>query len=291
MTNGVLRIGYFGEPGSNSENAARGFFEQRANGGFKTEYMSFPTITRLLEALLKKQIGKAVLPIENSIEGVVTFSIDELINGNGIVIEDEVVLRIRHNLIGVSSIQEVRRVISHFQALAQCRKYIEELSYVKGLSVEKEVSGSTSAAVKQVAEANDPTLAAIGPMSAFEVYKSQNPELKILAENIQDSEKNQTRFLVLGHESKAITRKDKTSIIFGTEDKSGSLVDVLLVFKVLGINMTQIVSRPSKKKLGAYLFWVDIDGHKEENTVQVALEQIAKITTVLKILGSYPKAE
>lgn len=289
-----IKIGFFGEPGSNTEQAARGFFgpKETAYGmyKFKAEYLPFLTISDLLGALAKKQIEKAVLPIENSIEGVVTSSTDALINGNGIVIEDEVILRIRHNLIGVGSIHEVRKVISHPQALAQCGKYIEKLPYIKGLSVEKEASGSTSAAVKEVAEKNDLKVAAIGPMSAFEVYKSQNSELKILAENIQDVEKNQTRFFILGHEKKSRTGKDKTSIIFGVEDKSGSLVDVLLVFKVIDINMTQIISRPSKKKLGEYLFWVDIDGHRDEKTVQVALGQIGKITTVLRVLGSYPKA-
>lgn len=290
----TIKIGYFGEPGSNTEQAARGFFGPKEMCGidkFKAEYLPFLTILDLLGALAKKQIEKAVLPIENSIEGIVTSSADALINGNGIVIEDEIILRIRHNLIGVGFIHEVKKVISHPQALSQCSKYIKNLLFIKGLSMEVESSGSTSAAVKRVAEDNDPKIAAIGPMSAFEVYKSSNSRLKILAEDIQDEKTNQTRFFVLGQENKPQTGKDKTSIIFSTEDKPGSLVDVLQVLKVLDINMTQIVSRPSKKKLGEYLFWVDIDGHKNEKTIQVALGQIAKITTFLKVLGSYPKAE
>ncbi|MBU3965543.1 prephenate dehydratase [Patescibacteria group bacterium] len=284
------KIGYFGEPGSHTENAAKGFFEQKANGGFKIDYMSFATITLLLEALLKKQIDKAVLPIENSIEGVVTLSIDELINGSGIKIENEVIVEIRHHLISVGSIKEVRKVISHPQALAQCSKFIQNLHLP--LAEDRIIAAiSTSAAVKEVAKRNDPKIAAIGSESALRIYKRDNCELEILAKNIQDEETNKTRFFVLGHENNPWTGKDKTSIIFGTEDKCGSLVDVLLVFKVLGINMMQISSRPSKKKLGEYIFWVDIDGHREEKTIQVAIGQIAKITTFLKILGSYPKAE
>lgn len=291
MKKEILNIGYFGEPGSYTEQAARAFFGVgEGHGVFRGKYLSFLTISDLLDPLAEKRIEKAVLPIENSTEGMVASSIDALINSRGIVIEDEVILRIEHNLIGVGPIHEVRKVISHPQALAQCVKYIERLPYIDGLSVEKEASGSTSAAVKQVAKVNNPKLAAIGSMSAFEIYKLENDKLKILAANIQDAEKNQTRFLILGHENKTRTGKDKTSIIFSVENKPGSLVDVLQVFKVLGINMTQIVSRPSKKKLGEYLFWVDIDGHKDEKTIQVALEQIAKITTFLKILGSYPKS-
>lgn len=289
MTTKILKVGFFGESGSYSENAARGFFEQKAINGLKIDYVSCATITRLLEALTKKQIDKAVLPIENSIEGIVTLSIDEIMNGNEIKIEDEVIVKIRHCLIGIGSIEEVIKITSHPQALAQCSKFIENLHLPLGNGLMATIS--TSAAVKEVAKKNDPKIAAIGSVSALSIYRRDNWRLEILAENIQDERTNETRFFVLGYENKPATGKDKTSIIFGTKNEAGKLFDVLEVLKVFDINMTQISSRPTKKKLGEYLFWADIDGHEDEENTKDAFKLIRGKTTFLKVLGSYPKAE
>ncbi|MFH1048583.1 MAG: prephenate dehydratase [Patescibacteria group bacterium] len=291
ITKETIKIGFFGEPGSNTEQAARGFFSTKEEYGlFNLEYLPFVAIPDLLEALRKKVIGKAVLPIENSIEGVVTSSIDELINGNGIKIEDELIVRIRHHLIGVGPLTQVIKIISHPQALAQCNRYISSLHLP--LKADRIIASfSTSAAVREVAEKNDPKIAAIGSTLAFSIYKGANWRLKIIAGNIQDSEENKTRFFILGHESKMKTGKDKTSIIFGTEDKPGALKRVLDVFELFDINIAQLSSRPSKKKLGEYLFWVDFVGHRDIKRIHEALELIAEKTTALKVLGSYPKAE
>ncbi len=288
ITTKVLKIGYFGEPGSNAENAARGHFGfYEKSDELKVEYFSFATVEDILEALIQHEIDEAVVPIENSTEGLVTFSADALINGNGINVVGEIETRIRHNLIGVETIKEIEEIVSIPQALSQCRKNIKKLKpFVKISS-----SDSTSAAVRKVAENNDPKLAAIGPVSAFEIYKSQNSRLKILAENIQDIEKNQTRFLILGREDKKPTGNDRTSIVFGVEDKPGSLFHVLAILYANDVNMDHLSSRPLKTELGEYLFWVDIGGHKEDKDNRQALEKIANKTTFLKILGSYPKAE
>jgi prephenate dehydratase len=283
-----IKIGFFGEPGSNAENAARGhfgFYDKKDE--LKLEYLSFATVEDILEALIQCEIDEAVVPIENSTEGLVTFSADALINGNGIKVVGEVETRIRHNLIGIETIREIEEIVSIPQALSQCRKNIKKLKpFVKISS-----SDSTSAAVRKVAENDDPKIAAIGPVSAFEIYKSQNNRLKILAENIQDIEKNQTRFLILGREDKKPTGNDRTSIVFGVEDKPGALYLVLGILYANEVNMDHLSSRPLKTELGEYLFWVDIAGHKEDKDVKQALEKIAKKTTLLKVLGSYPKAE
>jgi len=287
-TEKITKVGYFGEPGSHTENAAKsGFSFYKNMGDFKGEFLPFPTIEDLLESLMQNKIDKAVVPIENSIEGLVTFSADALLIGNGIVIEREVVWRICHCVIGVGDIKKIETIISIPQALSQCKKGIKKLN----ISIKKESSESTSAAVRLVAEKNDPRIAAIGSRQAWEIYKEINHGLKILVENIQDMEKNQTRFFIMGHKNKTRTGKDKTSIIFGTKNESGSLIDALLIFKALGINMTHISSRPLKTELGEYLFFVEIEGSIEDENIRVALKRVEKITVFFKNLGSYPRAE
>lgn len=287
----ILDIGTFGDAGSNTEQAAKGFFGSYKQDEFKIVYKPYLTILDLLEALRKKEIKKAVVPIENSEEGAVTFSIDALISGNGgdsIVIEHEFVSRIRHHLIGVSTIGQIKKIISIQQALSQSSKFLADLK--------KQVTigsySSTSAAIREVAEKNDPELAAIGPLSAFEIFSQLNSNLKILASNIQNLEKNRTRFLVLGYEHMPITGNDKTSIVFSTANKHGSLLKVLNILDIFQINMTHLVERPSEeKKLGEYVFWIDIECHKDDKNISTAFDLIKEVTTVFKLLGSYQKVE
>lgn len=275
MTKEYSRVGYLGPEGSFSEEAAR---KVSADG-----YVPFPTIPKLLKAFWNREVDKVVIPIENSIEGTVVPAIDSLINGNGnsFVIEREIKLPIKQNLIGIGhELSKIKTVISHPQALAQCANFTEELG------VKTEGSSSTSAAVKQVAEEQDSNFAAIGTERAAIIYG-----LRIIRRDIQDSDNNITRFLVLGHEINVQTGTDKTSIMFETNNRPGALLRVLEVFDALDINMTNIVSRPSKIELGEYIFWVDIDGHQLDEKVNVALKQIERRTNFLKIFGSYLKTE
>ena len=270
----MTKVGYLGPLGSFSEEAA---------GKVKAdEYIAFPTIPKLLKAFWSGEVDKVVLPIENSIEGTVVPAVSSLINGNGnsFIIEGEIELPIKQNLIGIGRISEIRIAGSHPQALAQCVNFVEELG------IKTESFDSTSAAAKQVAEKRDNSFAAIGTKRAAEIY-----DLKIIKENIQDSDNNVTRFLILGHEVNAQTGVDKTSIIFELNNRSGALAIVLVPLFLLRINMTQIISRPSKKVLGEYVFWIDFDGHQRKNKIKVALWIIKKATKSLTILGSYPKAE
>jgi len=274
LTKEYSRVGYLGPEGSFSEEAAR---KVSADG-----YVPFPTIPKLLKAFWGREVDKVVIPIENSIEGTVVPAIDSLINGNGnsFIIVGEIELPIIQNLIGIGKISEIKTAGSHSQALAQCASFTEKLG------IRTESFDSTSAAVEQVAKKQDNSFAAIGTKRAAEIYG-----LEVIRENIQDSDNNVTRFLVLGHEVNAQTGVDKTSIIFEVNNKPGALLRVLEVFDALDINMTNIVSRPSKIELGKYIFWVDIEEHQLNEEVNVALKRIKKRTNFLKIFGSYPKAE
>lgn len=283
----MLKVGFFGESGSFSESAARGHFglyEPKS----KVEFLSFPNTEDLLEVLVRQKIDKAVFPIENSIEGIVTSTADVLIGNSKIVIEGEVNLLIRHNIIGVGLISEIEEVISHPQALAQCRKSIRRI----GASLKTRVSSSTSAAVKEVAEGDNPKIAAIGSFFAFEIYQPQNSKLKILAESMQDIKNNRTRFLIMGHENKPRTGNDKTSIIV-LPDKNipGALHQILGEFADRDIDLTKIESRPTKKVLGEYLFYIDCKGHKDDRIIRDALTAVKKKSRKMKMLGSYPRAE
>ncbi len=272
----IKNTGFFGKIGSFTEQAAKKHF------GNKNIFLSFDSVESLLQALTDKKIQIAVLPFENSTEGIVTPVIDALfIKENGFIIVGEIVLLIEHCLIGIGKINEIKKVITHPQALAQCNVFL------RTINAAQEGFASTSAAVKEVAEENNPGIAAVGSFKAFEFYKSQNPNLKILAEKIQDVKSNKTRFIVLGFEKPKPTKKDKTSLFFSTKNKPLALVAALLSFGLLGINMTHIVSRPSKKKLGEYVFFAEVESNQESIKMKLALK-LLKMSATLRVLGSYP---
>jgi len=237
------------------------------------------------KALREGRIERAVLPIENSVEGRVKWVIDLLAENNigPFVVVGEVVWDVKHCLIGFGTMAEIKVVYSHPQALGQCRAFLRKLE-----GVETRDTDSTSTAVKLIAEGRESSLAAIGTMKASETYR-----VPIIQEDIGDHQNNQTRFIVLGKEGEKPTGNDKTSLIFGTEDKPGVLHEALEVFKVFGINMTMILSEPSplKRKFGEYIFFVDVEGHQEDRSLGLALELITKRVSSLKILGSFPKAK
>jgi prephenate dehydratase len=229
-------------------------------------------------------IERAVLPVENSIEGRVKWVLDFLAeNGDKpSAIIGEVIWDIKHCLAGFGAITEVRTVCSHPQALGQCRAFLGRLKEIETRDVD-----STSAAVMLIAEKKEKALAAIGTMRASEIY-----EVPVIQEDIGDHRNNQTRFIILGKERKSSTGNDKTSLVFGTEDKPGALHEALEVFKVLRINMTMIFSESSpRKRLGEYIFFVDVEGHQEDRSLSLALDLVKKKVSFLRILGSFPKAK
>ncbi len=226
---------------------------------------------------------EAVVPIENSLEGPVIYTVDLLIHESKLMIRHELVLPIEQCLIvrQGTSLNEIEAVFSHPQALGQCRKFIEKC-FPKAQQI---AALSTTAAVKEML--SHPKGAAIAARRAAELYGAE-----IIAYGVQDNSSNATRFVVLGHTDHEPTGRDKTSICFSIkEDKPGALVEILTEFSSRGINLAKIESRPSKETLGKYIFLIDLEGHRLDGKVSEALKQVKKRTTPehFKIFGSYPQ--
>lgn len=271
-----MKIGYLGPQGSFSEEAAIKAF------GEEDVYLFPCSSIDLFKVLEEGKVDKIVIPLENAMEGGVNWVIDWLIAQNGFWIEREIILLVRYVLAGYGKLEEVKTVFSHPQALGQNKKFLDRLD-VKTIDTD-----STSDAIVKVAGEKKPELAAIGTKRAVQLYG-----VPIILEEVWDIENNKTRFLIVENKTNSITDNDKifkTSIVFQTENKPGALCEVLEVLKVLGVNMTMLISRPSKISLGEYIFYIDIDGHIEDEDIRISLRKLKTRTTFLKILGSYPKA-
>lgn len=276
-----LRIGFLAPEGTFSEEAA--FERGRQIGGISIR-ICLPSFDALVRAVISRKVNEAVIPLENMIQGDVGEVFDSIIAANGkIKIKGELILPVKQNLIVMPLIRflsEIKLVASKREATTQCQNWMKKhLPKASFISVD-----STGTAVKNLHTYGRET-AAIGSLFASKLYGR-----KVLAKNIQDKKNNTTHFLVLsGKDEKKISGKDKTSLIFIISNRPGSLYRVLGVFDALEINMTKIESRPSKNKIGEYIFWVDIDGHRREETVKEAIKALDKKTDFLKVLGSYPK--
>ncbi|MEM3571925.1 MAG: prephenate dehydratase, partial [Candidatus Bathyarchaeia archaeon] len=214
-------------------------------------------------------------------EGSISLTLDLLLNYD-IKVYGEVEQKATHNLIAKAGtkLEKIKLVISHSQALAQCRNFLEEnLPKVRI----KEVS-STSAAVKTLKRLKN--AAAIGSELAAKIYGYE-----ILAKGIEDNPENYTRFFVLSRKDREPSGNDKTSIIFSVEHIPGALFKALEPFAKRKINLTKIESRPTRKKPWDYVFFVDFEGHKDEIKCKEALEELKSVCSFIKILGSYPKAQ
>lgn len=273
----MLKLGYLGPVGSFSHQAA-----ELWPGQF--ELMPFRPISQVLEAFENHLVDRAIVPLENLIEDVVTLTIDRLIASNGSLrITGELFLPIRQMLLGKpgSELSRIRRVASHLQGLGQCRNFLGQ----HGLEV-VEVA-STALAAQMVAEGSDEALAAIASAKAAEIYG-----LKILASDIGDSKLNITRFVFLGGPAPNRTGDDKTTIFFTTKDLPGALHRALGVFDYAGVNLSKIASRTAKTRMGECVFWVDAEAHSEDDSLKVALGQLkGRFATSVIIAGSYPKAK
>ncbi len=245
-----------------------------------------PTITSVSAELseLNNIESLAVLPIENSIEGIVKESIDNLsrIPDKDVKILAECVIPIRHCLVTYAdNIKDVKTIISHPQAISQCFDYIYRTF---GESIVYKSESSTANAIKNLAP-EDKTVCAIGSKYSAEFYNKP-----VIAESINDEQNNETRFLLIG--KLHFPQKDcdyKTSITFSTDNKPGALCDILNILKEHNINMSYISSRPSKKGLGEYTFYIDFDGKILDLEVSKAIFKILQHVTMFKHLGTYPK--
>ncbi len=267
-----LRIGYLGPRGSFSHTAAMLKFGQ------SVEYEPLADIMSIFDEVSKGHCDLGLAPIENSTGGGVIETLDALIESN-IKIRAEVLMTIHHNLLANCSLENVQKIYSKPEVFTQCRNWLSAT-----FKEAKTISVASTARAAQMA-ADEPDAAAIGSKIAAEIYG-----LKIVCENIEDIANNITRFLVLSREDARPTGEDKTAILFSTAHKAGALSDVLDVFKKFEINLTNIESRPSKKRQWEYYFFVDYLGHRTAENVQKGMDEARKHCLQLSILGSFPRA-
>jgi len=269
----VLNIAYLGPEGTFTQTATLKHF------GHSINTSALSGIDQVFREVESGACLYGVVPVENSIEGVVNHTLDMLINSN-LFICGEVELRIHHHLLSKTNDPAgIERVYSHQQSLAQCRKWLDT-----NLIRPERIAVNSSAKAASIA-ADDPGAAAIAGDAAADLYS-----LKRLAKNIEDEPDNTTRFLIIGNELIPASGDDKTSILFATPNKPGALQQMLTCFSDNKVSMTRIESRPSKRGMWDYVFFVDIEGHIENDAVKKALDDLGERAAMLKRLGSYPRA-
>jgi prephenate dehydratase len=274
-----MRVAFLGPAGTFTEEALR------ASAPGPVDEIPYPSIYETVMAVHDGETDMAVVPIENSLEGSVTTTLDALATrADDVQIAKEFVLPVQHNLIGNHELplDHIQRVISHPQATPQCSRFLRD----KLAHADRQLAGSTAEAVRIVAEANEPW-AAIGSKLAAELYGAV-----VLAEGIEDESGNETRFVWLAREGHdPLGEPTKTSIVFwGFNDVSaGALVDVLSELSSRGINLTKIESRPRRVGgLGHYMFFADLEGAASDPHVSEALTALGTRVRAMKVLGSYP---
>jgi chorismate mutase/prephenate dehydratase len=269
-----LRVAYLGPPGTFTHMAAQSAF------GLGAQYVQSATIPGVFDAVAAKAADCGVVPIENSTEGGVSFTLDSLIDSDA-VIRQELVLDITHCLLGhQDDLGSIDRVYSHPQAIAQCRGWL-----ARNLpSAQLVVSNSTTTAAREAG--SDPSAAAIASHLAAEIHG-----LRVIRESIQDRSDNSTRFVVIGREDAPPSGNDKTSLLFSTPHEEGALKRVLEILYEEGLNMTRIESRPRPgAQRWQYVFFTDVEGHRAEPAVARALARLDETCAFVKVLGSYPQA-
>ncbi|HLB25957.1 MAG TPA: prephenate dehydratase [Nitrospirota bacterium] len=248
--------------------------------GYSAHYVPVNSIKEVFAEVERGLAEYGVVPIENSTEGVVSYTLDMFMDSD-LKISGEVMLEVSHYLMNKTGrIEDVRKIYSHPQPLAQCKNWLE--NNMKGVAVAE--TSSTTKAAEMASE--DPTLAAIASRLAADLYG-----LRILRERIEDYVNNYTRFLVISKKSPARTGHDKTSILFSVKDRPGALYEMLRPFAERDISLTKIESRPSRKKAWEYHFYVDMEGHYEDEKVRQAVEDLGKNCLFVKVLGAYPAAD
>lgn len=245
--------------------------------GSSAQYVPVNSIKEVFNEVERGRANFGVVPIENTTEGVVNHTLDMFIDSN-LLIYGEVLQEVSHHLMSKSGlIEEVKKIYSHPHAIAQCRNWLEtNLPHVPV----SEVASTARAAELCI---DDPSAAAIASELAAQLYG-----LKVIRPRIEDNLNNFTRFLILSQKPPERTGKDKTSLMLSVKDKVGALYDLLRPFASLGLNMTKIESRPSRRKAWEYIFFVDVEGHVDEERVKKAIEEIKGRCLFMKILGSYP---
>jgi chorismate mutase/prephenate dehydratase len=266
-----LKIAYLGPQATYTHLAAREKF------GSAPIFTAMTSIDEVFREVDQGRAAFGVVPVENSTEGVVAHTLDLLVESS-VSICAEIFLDIHHSLLSRSGRgEDIQRIVSHPQALAQCRRWLAD--HFPNVTVD-EVASTAQAAAMAAAE---PSLGAISSSLAREVYN-----LQVVAGDIEDHSNNITRFLVIGRREPKPGKNDKTSLVFSVKDQPGILHRMLAPFAKSRINLTKIESRPLKNKPWEYMFFIDIKGHKEEGRVKRAINTLEKNSVFMKVLGSYP---
>lgn len=268
-----MRIAFLGPEGTFTQSAALKHF------GHSVETVALASITDIFRDVESGDCHYGVVPVENSTEGVISHTLDMFLNSS-LQICGEVSLRIHHHLLsGEKELSAIKRVYSHQQSLAQCRQWLDRnLHFAEQLPV-----GSNAEAARLAGL--EPHSAAIAGEMAAEIYG-----LGFLAESIEDEPDNTTRFLVIGRQSVAMSGRDKTTLLLSARNVAGSLNTLLRPLAEHNISMTRIESRPSRRGTWDYVFFIDIEGHRDDPVVARALEELRADASLFKVLGSYPMA-
>lgn len=268
-----IAVAYQGEAGAYSEEATFRYFGHTVDAKACAD---FDSVFKLVE---QGEVSSGVVPIENSLEGSISRVYDLLLNSS-LKVCGELELRIMHNLIANhnATLDTIKKVYSHPQALGQCQTFLKHLG-CKLIS-----TYDTAGSVKLIKEQNITEGAAVASERAAEIHY-----MKILAREIEDNPNNFTRFFILSKQDSSPTGKDKTSIVFSVKHKPGALYSTLKEFADSKINLTKIESRPTRQKAWEYNFYLDFEGHHQDQIVQDTLERVERHSLFLKTLGSYPK--
>jgi chorismate mutase/prephenate dehydratase len=266
-----LKIAYFGPEGTFANLAALRHF------GHSAHLLPVTGIKAVFDQVESGKANYGLVPIENSNEGVVSSTLDMFMDYD-VKIAAEVMLEVSQNLLSKSgNRKKVTRIFSHPQPFAQCKMWLE--SNMPNIPLHE----TTSTAKAAEFASKNPDVAAIASEMAARLY-----DLKFIEKHIEDRKDNYTRFLVISKTFPSRSGKDKTSILCSVKDRPGALYDLLLPFREVQLNLSNIESRPSKRKAWEYIFFVDMEGHIEDKKVKKALDKVRKKTLYMKHLGSYP---
>ena len=270
-----ITVAYLGPRGTFSERATLKHF------GLAAEALPSASIDEVFRSVESGASDFGVVPVENSTEGAVGRSLD-LMPQTPMQVCGEVIVRIHHHLMAKEALRDfgdIQRVFSHGQSLGQCHEWLNA-----NLPHAERVAVASNAEAARRASTEPGTAAVAGEMAA------EHYGLTILASNIEDEPNNTTRFLILGDYRPKPSGRDKTSLILSARNRAGAVYEMLTPFATRGVSMTKFESRPSRVALWEYLFFVDIEGHRDDPHVAEALQEVGRIAGYIKVLGSYPMA-
>ncbi len=270
----MTKVAFQGERGAFSEDAAAKLFDK------SIDCLPCMRLTEVFELVSQDKVEFGVVPLENSQAGSINDTYDLLLT-YPINIFAEVILRVSHCLMALPGerLADITTIYSHPQALAQCDEFLSKLK------VEIMPSYDTAGSAKMIKERDLRRCAAIASKRAADIYG-----LHILAPEIETNANNYTKFVAISRQKAKGAQRNKTSLVFAVEHRSGSLYRVLGIFATRNINLTKLESRPSRAKPWEYVFYADFEGHLEGEVYQEAMRELQKETTFIKVLGSYPQA-